>query len=899
MLRRIAVRLRALFRPRAVDRELDEELRLHVDRAIARNAARGMSSAAARDAARREFGNVTAVAEAARDAWTFQWLEQLLQDLRYAARSMRRRPGLTVVAVSSIALGIGAAVALFAVLDSTLLRRLAVRDPNQLVASHGGSYPLYKRFRELHQVFSDVAAVSLLDRSNVTTAGASPATDHGIVRVALVSGNYFPMLGVTAAAGRMLTPDDDRVPGGHPVAVIGDGYWRRRFGGARSALGSTLGINGTTYTIAGVAPATFTGETIGRPVDVWVPLMMQSQVMLEMPGLLDRNNGWLRIVARMKPGVTAPQAQAAVQASYRENEIAFAGTQATPQFIEDLRRDPFLLVPIEHGYSRSRDVLERSMMILAGIVAAVLAVACANVAGLQLARAEARSREMAIRLSIGAGRTRLIRQLLTESLVMGVLGGALGSSLAFATTGLLSTTVSVGPVQMDARAPSSWVSLDVMPHTRAYIVAAGISLAAGILFGLAPACRGSNAPLAPALLGRGISAWEPRRARLGRVFVVVQVAITVVLVVVTSLLVRSLVNLRSSPLGIDREHLLLVWTTPGQTGRSGDRVSGFVRAVLDSVTRVPGVLSVNATNHGVLEGEDAGGASELLAVDGLAPKPGLLVMRDAVTPGYFQTAGMALVEGRDLSERDLPAMPRVAVINETLSRFLFGGVSALGRRIGSGDAQVEVVGVVKDAKHGTPRDRRGIWYVSYRQYPNLLRNMCIVIRTAGDPRAVAEPVRRVLADMEPLLPVLRVDTVEEQLGDALAGERALATLSLGFGSFAALLACIGLYAVVANAVLRRTNEIGIRMALGAPRSAVVRMVLRDTGRIVVGGLVVGAPLAVVAESSIRSRLYGVGANDLTTIAIAVVTLLAVAAVAGLLPARRAARIDPNSALRYD
>jgi len=689
------------------------------------------------------------------------------------------------------------------------------------------------------------------------------------------------------------------VPGGHPVSVISDGYWRRRFGGTPNIVGRTLGLNGTTYTVIGVAAPSFTGETTGRPVDVWLPTMMQSQVMFEMPGLLERNNGWLRIIARMRPGVTLTQTQAAVQATYRENEIAFAGPAATPQFVENLRNDPFLLVSIEHGYSRSREALERALTILLAIVGTVLLVAFANVAGLQLARAEARGREMAIRLAIGAARARLLRQLLTESVVVAILGGLLGVFIALVATRLLSTTMSVGPVQMDSRAPSSWLSLDVYPRARTYLVAAAISLITGILFGLAPALRGSSAPLAPSLIGRGASTAGPKRARLGRLFVVGQVALTLVLVVVTSLFVRTLLNLQAQPLGVDRTHLLLVWTTPGQAGRSGERLPDFIRAVLDSVSRIPGVISAEGTNHGVLEGEDAGSPSELMTVSGLPPKPGLTLMRAGVTPGFFRTSGMRLLEGRDLSERDLVGTPHVAVINETMRRFFFGDGSALGHHVGSGEAEVEIVGVVKDAKHGSPRDRRGVWYVSYRQYPGLMRNLCIVVRTSGDPRAVAAGVRRVLHDMEPLLPVLRVDTIDEQLGDVLAQERAVASLSLGFGGFAVLLACIGLYGVVANAVVRRTNEIGIRMALGAPRRAVVGMVLYDTAHIVVGGLVIGAPLAVAAESTIANRLYGVAAGDPTTIAIAIVTLAAVTAVAGVLPAHRASRIDPNVALRYD
>ncbi len=898
MLHRFVVRLLGLFQRSARDRELDEELRAHIDRAIGQNLARGLTEAQARDAAVRQFGNLTSVAEEARASWQWSWVEQIRQDVRYSLRSLRRRPAFAAVAIGSIALGLGAAVTLFAVLESTLLRRLPVRNPEQLVSSHGGSYPMFKRFQELHSVFQDVAVVSPLDRSNVTIDGKS--VDQGLVRVALVSGNYFPMLGVRAAVGRMLSPDDDRAPGGHPMAVLSSAYWRRRYGGTPDVVGHTLGLNGTTYTIIGVAAPDFTGDATGRPVDVWFPAMMQSQVMLELPGLLERNNGWLRIIGRMRPGLTVPQAQAAIQAAYQANEIAFAGSAATPQFIENLREDPFLLVPIEHGYSRSRDEVARALGILVAIVGSVLLIACANVAGLQLARTDARAREMAIRLAIGAGRGRLVRQLLTESVILGVIGGALGMALAVGGTLLLSQTTSVGPVQMDARAESSFVSLSVLPQWPTYLLGAALSLIVGVLFGLAPAVRGAGSSLASALIGRGgSSSVGPRRAVLGRMFVVSQVALTLVLVIVTSLFVRSLAKLQSQPLGVDRSHLLLIWTTPGQTGRSGERVPEFVHTVLESVSRIPGVISANATNHGVLEGEDEGMVSELLTVEGLASRPGLKLMRDGVTPGFFETVGMPIIQGRALDERDVAATPKVAVVNETLSRFFFGEKGGVGRRIGTGEAQVEIVGVVKDTKHGTPRDRRGIWYVSYRQYPNLLRNMCIAVRTSGDPRAVASTVRRVLHELDPQLPILRVDTIDEQLNDVLAQERTIATLSVGLGAFALLLAGIGLYGVIANGVVRRTNEIGVRMALGAQRGAVVGMVLYDTARIVIVGLLLGTPLAVVAGSLIASRLYEVKPSDPVTLVVAIVTLTLVTLMAGWLPAYRAARIDPNVALRYE
>ena len=887
-----------MFRRRS-QRDFEEEIASHILLEIDRLVEEGMSPAEARLVARKRFGNITAAQERYHDSSPTLTLEAFGQDVRFALRTFRRAPAFTAAAVISVAIGIGATTAIFSAYESLVLKTLPVPHPEQLVSTRGGSYPMYKRFRALTNVFSSVATVAVIDRNNMTIDGAS-APDPSLVRVALVSGSYFSTLAVNAAVGRTLSEDDDRLPSAHPFAVISDNYWRRVFSGASNVLGETVSLNGTTYTVVGVMPRGFRGESQGHPADVWIPAMMQSEVMPEFPGLVTKNNGWLRIIARLRPGITVKQATAAIQPAYRGNQVEFAGTTPIPQILADVARDPIILEATPHGYAANHATVSKSLGVLLGAAAAVLIIACANVANLLLARGAARRREIATRLAIGASRRRIIRQLITESVLLALGGGATGFLVASWGNALLSRTMSLGPTQLDSRNESSWVSLDLHPDSRVFFFAAGLCVLTGLLFGFTPALRASRLSLSAAMTQRGAGAADAdSRFRLAKLVIVGQVALSLALLAGAGLFLRTLLSLRSRDLGIDREHLLFVWTSPGRAGYQANQIPQLVHTVVERLSAIPGVAGAGMTNHGLLEGRDEGGPSEMLVVDGQRARAGLGTMRDAVTPGFFRTAGMKLIAGRDLSEQDAEGAPRVAVINETLARFVFGTSSAVGHRFGSPSDQMEIIGVVRDAKHGSPRDARGVWYIPYRQYPQLMRNSSIVVRASGSAASVAPTVRRELASIDPKLPLMNVNTVQEQLDDVLFLERLMTNLSTTFALLAVSLACVGLYGVMSYVAAKRTNEIGIRLAFGAKSADVLGMVLRESLTLVAAGLVIGLPAALACFKLIRERLFDVGGADATIVGGAIAVLVIVSAVASWIPAWRAANLDPVAALRCD
>jgi predicted permease len=904
-LRAFLLRLGGLFGKRRRDLNLAEEIYSHLQMHMADNLRAGMNPEDARRQALLKFGGVESAKESYRDRRSIPMLETLVQDLRYGLRTLRRSPGFTAVAVLSLALGIGANATIFSGINSLMLRTLPVRNPEQLVTigdndgqtrtNYFKGYGQYQKFRQLTQVFSVVSAVGNIDRSNVAINGTGGGMDPGQVRVALVSGNYFPMLGVQPLIGRTLTSDDDRVPGGHPVAVIGYGYWERRFALAADVIGRTLTLNGTTYTIVGVTPRGFLGDWVGRPTDLWLPIVMQAQVVPE-------GRVGVRIVGRLKPGVTIQQAKAAAEVIHQRDLREF-WPNPTPEQIQYMARLHVALAPAGGGFSPQRDSYGTSLTILMAVVGVVLLIACANVANLLLARSAARQREMAVRRAIGAGHMRLVQQLLTESVLLALMGGALGLLFSVWATNALAAAVGSGPVLMDSRSSSPWISLDLHPDWRVLSFTAGLCLLTGVLFGLAPAFRSVKTSLSPALTGRGaVSGSAAGKFRLGRVLVVSQVALSLVLLIVAGLFVRTLRNLKSTDLGVDRQHLLLIWAAPGQAGRRGPELAAFWRTMRDRLASVPGVLSTSTSSLGLLTGIDGGGPSEMLRVEGRLPKPGLLMWTAVISPRFFETTGMPLLGGRELNERDTEASaPQVAVINETMARFFFGGENPIGMHFGSGSdigTPVEIVGVVKDAKHGAPATKRGMWYVPYR--PNSgLGTMCVEVRAAGPAAGIAARVRQELRSMDASLPVLKIDTVDEQLDTVLVQERLTGSLSGMFGGLAATLAYLGLYGVMSYTTARRTNEIGVRMAMGATRADVLRMVLKESWVLVAAGIAIGLPLTLAVARLISAKLFGVSATDPMTIGGASLLMIAVAALAGFLPAQRASRVDPMVALRYE
>jgi len=887
--------------------EVDAHLAMETERLVRS----GMSPDDAAFAARRAFGNVTATREQFHEARTSARFERLVLDVRYTLRGMRRAPGFTAVAVLSLALGIGASAAIFSTINELLLKNLPVADPDRLVmlraddTAAGGewgyasfSYDLYRNLREQARGFSDIVAIGVLDRFNVSLGGPGGGLDPARTRVAIVSGNYFSVLGIGAARGRAITPADDRVPGRHPVAVMSDGYRRRRFAPSDDPIGRTLAFNGTTYDVIGVMPASFSGDWVGRPIDIWVPMMMEAQVMTERPGL--ENANFLRIIGRLSPGVSLQQAErdaGQLVKRLRDEKIG-------PRRLSLVER--FGLAPAGGGYSPQRESYGTSLLILAVAVALVLLIACANVANLLLARSEARQREMALRLAIGAGAGRIARQVITESVVLGVIGGALGVLLSVWVTGVVGSVIGGSPIPVDSRNAAQPLTLSLHPDARVLAFAAGLSVLTAIAFGLAPALRAASVSIA-SLTSRGeASSGTGRRHPLSRLLVVLQVALSLPLLISAGLFARSMHNLRSVDLGFDRQHTLLVWTSPGQTTRQGSQLAAFAHTVVARVSALPGVLSASVASNGVLTGisDQSGGRSENAKAEGVTPKPGVLGISLVVSPKYFETLGLHLVEGRLFTDADGAGPPRVAVVNETMRRALFGDVDPIGRHYyllpRDAAAQTQVIGVVSDVKWGSPRDRaRMIEYVPVSQASAQLNNMVVLVRAVGAAETVASRVRSELAAIDPGLPVIGLDTLEQQLDDVLAQDRLLAGLAVAAGLVVAILTCLGLYGVISYVTARRTREIGIRVALGATRSGVIAMVIGESGKLVIAGIVLGVPLTLALTRYASSRLYNVSAGDPVYVAAAIALMLAVAFVASLLPAWRTSRVDPMDALRAE
>jgi predicted permease len=874
--------------------DLDDEIQAHLRMSVRDRMERGESAAEAEAAAGREFGNAGLIKETTRDMWIWISLERVGQDLRYGLRLMARSKGFTAVAVLSLALGIGANTAIFSALDALLLKQLPVPHPEQLYTIGDKErnvdfipYPRFAKLREVPDLFSGIAAICLLDRSNINIQGPGGGLDAATVRVGLVSGAYFSTLGVQPVAGRTFAADDDRVPGGHPVAVISYDYWQRRFDRSTDVVGRSFTLNGTTYSILGVAQRGFSGDWIGLPTDLWIPIAMQSQVMLERPGLLTNTAApWIRVVGRLKPGLAVAQAEAGLQMA--RLQAAREMQNLTPRMMEEQLRNRVTLVPSAKGYSMDRDSFAQPLLILMVMVGLVLLIACANVANLLLARSAARQREMAVRLAIGAGRGQILRQLLTESALLAGLGGGLGILLAmWGTKSLVKFTQ---------------LNLDVHLDARMLLFALGLCLLTGILFGLAPALRSSRASVFPSLGGRGTDTATSGRFGFGKLLVIVQVALSLVLLIGAGLFARTLRNLKSQDAGFYRDHLLLIWTAPDHEGRQGAALANLYESVMERVGSLPGVRAASPSAFGLLGGH---GGSPVPHVEGYTPKPqeDRIVPWSLVAPGFFDTVGIKLLLGRDFTLRDRETAPRVAIINETMAHYYFGDQNPVGKHFGmrrDTGTPIEIIGVVRDAKYVSMRDKDArMIYIPYRQDLAHLYQLCVAVRTDGNSPGLTARVRDELRGIDPNLPILKIDTAEDQLDESLVDERLIAALSGFFGVLAVLLACLGLYGVMAYRTARRTNEIGIRLALGASSGGVLAMVLRESMWLVLAGIAVGVPVTLAATRLIAAKLFGVSPTDPITIGVAISLLIAVAASAGFLPARRASRVDPMVALRYD
>jgi len=887
-----------------LDQDLEEELRFHLDMKAQDHSASGMAPREARSRAAREFGNATGLKEISREMFGFGSLETLAQDLRYGLRMLRKNPGFTATIVITLALGIGANTAIFSIINAVMLRTLPVSAPEQLVAvgdpsrtgslSNGGptsdtiSYPLYRKIRDQNQVFTQVLASGRTGRLVVGTSSEETAKGR------LVSGNYFEVLGVRPLLGRVFAPDDDRVPGERAVVVISHAYWQRKFAGDPNIIGKSLTLNGTKFNIIGVGPRDFFGDVVGVSNEVWIPLMMQGQVN---PGssFLERNDAsWLLLLGRLKPGVSLAQARASLTVLVKNLQIELQGPKITEEVAKSIRQSK---VPVDaggKGFSYLRFQFSQPLLVLMGFVALVLLIACTNVANLLLARATSRQKEISMRLALGAGRLRLVRQLLTESLILASMGGVAGLLLAWWGASLLLWLASDGPNPLP---------LDIRPDPPVLAFTAAVAIFTGLVFGLVPALRATRRDLAPALRERAQSlAHSGHRWNLGQGLVVAQVALSLLLLVGAGLFASTLHHLETMDVGYQREGLVMLELDPIGSGYQSEQIPAMCRAMLGRLQNVPGVESASLSENGVFSGTES---ITGLKVDGFQSTrdEDLDSAYDVVGPHYFRTVGIALLQGRDFDEHDQGPSSKIAVVNETMAKFYFPKTNPVGRNFstrGAGAKTYTIIGVSRDARDHdltSKPDRR--FYVPVFGATDPIGSFNFEVRTRRDAASMLAGVRQTVQEYDRNLRIEDLKPVTVLMDRTIGQERLVARLSVGLGALALLLAATGLYGVMAYSTSRRSGEIGLRMALGADRSRVVWMVLREALWLSLFGVVIGVPSALGAAKLVEHNVMGLSTADPLVLSIAAAVLIATALLAGFLPAAKASRIDPMTALRQE
>jgi predicted permease len=916
-LRVLAARLRGLFGERGADRDLDDEIEAHLRLLTERYVRQGMSEDEATRTARRQFGNATLLKEAHRDMRGIRFIDTLVQDVRYGLRALGKNPGFTFVAALTLALGIGANTAIFSVVNAVLLRALPVKDPQRLVFlsnpnRHGinseetgdrrlFAYHEFEWLRDHNLVFSGMfAAHSATPTLPVAVEGSAQSGGTERVSVSLVSGAYFSVLGVKAALGRTFTAEVDKISGADPVAVISYGYWKNRFALAPSVIGRKLRISQTTFDITGVAPPEFSGETVGRSPDVWVPLTMQTVELYSGKGALappqNVKNKYmsLQVMARLRDGVTIEQAQASVNVTLRKLLRSEAGHLAADERAGYLNQR-IALVNGSRGASTLRTRFGEPLLILMGLVGLVLLIACANVANLLLARASTRGPEMAVRVALGAGRGRLIRQLLTESALLALLGGVFGLLLAQWADALLLQLVSSG---------SAPIPLDLHPDAHALGFTLGVSTLTGILFGLAPALRAARVDVHAALKGgaRGSAGGGANRGRLvaGKILVVGQVALSLFSLIIGGLFARSFQKLTQIELGYDGAQILQFNLSPNPA-----TANHLHKELLDRLRAIPGVRGASLSLSGLFNGVSL---DMDVSVEGQQGSPGLRMMAicDYVGPGYFSTVGVPILAGREIGPQDEGDAPLVGMINRTMADAYFGGTNPIGRRIRAsaayGTLDFEIVGVVADSKRDDLREAsESCFYVPYfhaARHPNFSWAVNEA-RIAGNAGAVAAAIRAAVKETAPSMDAPEIRFVNDLVGQSITTERVIAQLSSLFGLLALLLACVGLYGVMSYSVAGRTNEIGVRLALGARPRDVFKLIARQGMTLVLIGVMAGLSAAFALTRLIAALLYGLSAIDPATFVVVTVLLMGVALLACWIPARRATKVDPLQALRRE
>lgn len=899
----IVARLQGLFTHKSSEQNLDDELRFHIEMRTEENMRRGMSSDEARSAALREFGGVESTKEKYREARRAFWIESFLKDSGYALRTLTKDWGFSAVSVLFLMLGIGGNIAVFSLMDTLLFKSLPVRDPEELrfLLKTGGRAPVpYFSFPFYQQLGNDSAlsksmlaffdaAGTLEVSADIPRPGGSPEMAHA----QLVSGNYFSVLGVRPIIGRAFSIEEDSAPDSHPVAVISYSYWRSRFAGDPAALGAKILLNGSPFTVIGVASPRFLGLTPGSPPDITVPLTMQPRIWLD-PGMSivkDASFGWLRLMIRLETGAAERGVEARLSALTRQID---SNLIAGPATLDDKTR--MKLTPGTRGLDALRVRFSRPLYVLMALVAFVLLIVCANIAALLLARGATRQREIATRLALGATRSRLITQLLTETLIIAASGALLGLVFAYGASALLlkALTYSAVPIKLT-------FTLD----ERLLLFTMALTVVTSLLSGMVPAFQATKPAMARSL-SRGGTIFSRNNVThsglaLGKMLIVLQLCLSLVLLIAGGLFIASLKNLQGLNAGFDPEDLLFITVNPSLVGYREPRLSTAYGELLKQIREVPGVMSATLSSHGLVapDVDDSG-----FSVPGRAPRAGEPrgADLDMVGPEFFTTTRMPILLGRGITDEDGEHTPRVCVITESLARQYYSGQSPIGKRASLSGTPVEIAGVTKDVKYNSLHDEASrVVFLPYRQVPAwhpAIAQITFVVRTRQqNSDAVAAASRRQISNFDRSLPIVSIKTAKMQIAESLVEERLLAWLSGGFGTLGLLLACMGVIGTMAHTIARRTSEIGIRMAVGAQRLQLIWTFLREAIALSVAGSLLGLTLAYALSRLATSLLFAVRPTDLKTMVAAAILLDISVIGAALFPSWRASRVDPVSALR--
>ena len=906
--------LTRVFSRKRLETDLDKELRFHFETQVADKIRSGLSEIEARRLTRLEFGGIDQIKEDCRERRGTLWIESLAQDLGYGLRQLRKSPGFTFVAILSLTLGIGANTAIFTLLDAILLRPLAVQKPSELVLFGNGqaqgstisipdgetklfSYAFFRDFRQKDASFSGVAAV---DSNQFATKASIDGAAYQTTHVDLVSGSYFSVLGVPAVLGRTIGESDDSAEDAGPVAVASYAWFQRQLNGDPSALGKTIRIQSHDYTLVGVARPGFYGYTVGQSTDLWIPLSMEKA--FSRPGWSGLRANFfqsLYLIGRLKPGVTATQASTETNLLFNQINRSYLGPQPSQKHLDDLAHASVQLTPGGRGVSYLRYAFSAPLEILMAIVALVLLIACANIANMLLARGVARSRELAVRMALGATRHRIVVQLFTESVLLAIFGAAAGIAVAWKASVALLNMATPGPDP---------VPLSLTPDLTVLGFTLGIAVATALLFGMLPAFRATGVEFTPALKdGRGGSSATTRGA-LARSLIVGQVALSVVLLVVAGLFVRSLVHLSDVDLGFDK-HNVLDFSLDSSTANLPHGTADEIRSVHlqeqieDRVQTIPGVQADSFAFFTF----NQGGWTDQVLFQGIprTQANGRDVFFNITGKGFFSTMGIQLVEGRLFNAQDTQSSNKVAVINETMARRFFPNGSAIGHRFGIGEipdhpGEKEVIGVVRDAKYDTlDEGTQMAAYFPCTQNPGFFGNFVVRYAPGANRQEIISRTRHAIAEINSNILVNNITSLEEQVDGSIATKSLVARLSTFFGVVAVFLACIGIYGLLSYSVARRTSEFGIRLALGARSHMLLWMILRESILLLTLGLAIGVPIALSSTRILKSQLYELSPLDPTAISIAIATISVMTIAAAWLPARRATKVNPIQALRTE